>query len=95
MNDAGAPKLEPTIPPASIVTPDPDPEQIPASGLPADHPEWQRDAVLISARVRALLASLRPVVVRVLGFWDHVVRSVGLGGGRRLEIDPSGCYRLR
>ena len=95
MNDAGAPKIEPSVPPASAIHPEPPLEPPADAGLPADHPEWQRDAVLVSARVRAVLASLRPLVVRVLCFWDHVVRSVALGGGRRLEIDPSGSYRLR
>ena len=65
----------------------------PAS-LPRDHPAWQRDVVAVSARVRAIVAQLRPVVVRVLSFWDHAVRSVTIGG-RRLEVDPSGCYRIR
>lgn len=41
-----------------------------------------------------MLASLRPIPVRVLGFWDHVVRSVHING-RRLSIDVSGSYRLR
>ena len=65
-----------------------------APTLPRDHPAWQRDVLAISARVRAILAGLQPVVVRVLTFWDHAVRSIPLGG-RRVEIDPSGCYRLR
>jgi len=64
------------------------------SSLPRDHPAWQRDVLSVSARARAVLAQLRPVVVRVLTFWDHVVRSV-VAGGRRVEVDPSGCYRLR
>jgi len=62
--------------------------------LPRDHPAWQRDILSVSARARAVVASLRPVVVRVLTFWDHVVRSINMGS-RRLEVDPSGCYRLR
>ena len=62
--------------------------------LPRDHPAWQRDILSVSARARAVLAALRPVVVRALTFWDHVVRSVSVGP-RRLDIDPSGCYRLR
>ena len=95
MNDATAAKLEPALPAPGIVVADAEREQLPDGLLPADGPAWQRDAVLISARVRALLESLRPVVVRVLGFWDHLVRSVAVGPGRRLEIDPSGCYRLR
>jgi hypothetical protein len=62
--------------------------------LPRDHPAWQRDMLAVSARVRAALANVRPAVVRVLTFWDHVVRSVSVGG-RRIEVDPSGCYRRR
>jgi hypothetical protein len=62
--------------------------------LPRDHPRWQRDVLSVSARARAVVAALRPVVVRTLTFWDHIVRSLHVGS-RRLEIDPSGCYRLR
>jgi len=64
------------------------------ASLPRDHPAWQRDILSVSARARAVVAALRPVVVRVLTFWDHVARSVSMGS-RRLEVDPSGCYRLR
>jgi hypothetical protein len=64
------------------------------AGLPADHPAWQRDVLAVSSRVRAILATLRPVIVRVQTFWDHVVRATSLENGQRLEIDPSGCYRL-
>lgn len=66
-----------------------------APALPGDHPAWQRDVVAISARIRAVVARLEPIVVRVLTFWDHVTRSVDAGGGRRLDVDPSGCYRMR
>lgn len=62
--------------------------------LPAEHPPWIRDAVAVSRRARTMLASLRPIAVRVLGFWDHAVRSVHING-RRLSIDVSGSYRLR
>ena len=62
--------------------------------LPGSHPTWQRDVLAVSARVRAIVAGLRPVVVHVLTFWDHVVRSITVGN-RRVEIDPSGSYRLR
>ncbi len=65
-----------------------------SSSLPRDHPAWQRDVLSVSARARAVLAQLRPVVVRVLTFWDHVVRAA-IVGGRRVEVDPSGCYRVR
>jgi hypothetical protein len=67
--------------------------EMPAS-LPRDHPAWQRDMLAVSARVRAVLAQLRPVAIRALSFWDHAVRAVTVGSGRRLEVDPSGCYRL-
>ena len=66
----------------------------PVATLPRDHPAWQRDVLSISARVRAILTQLRPIAVRVLTFWDHTLRSVAISG-RRLEIDPSGSYRLR
>ncbi|HEV2642080.1 MAG TPA: hypothetical protein VGT98_05215 [Candidatus Elarobacter sp.] len=62
--------------------------------LPRDHPAWQRDVLSVSARARAVVAALRPVVVRVLTFWDHAIRSINVGQ-RRIMIDPSGCYRLR
>jgi len=65
-----------------------------APSLPGGHPTWQRDVLAVSARVRAIVAALRPVVVRVLTFWDHVVRSINIGS-RRIEVDPSGSYRLR
>lgn len=64
------------------------------AALPRDHPAWQRDVLSVSARARAVIAALRPVVVRALTFWDHVVRAVSVGA-RRIEVDPSGCYRLR
>lgn len=64
-----------------------------APNLPRDHPSWMRDALAVSARARALIASLRPVVIRVLTFWDHHVRSIVVGG-RTLGVDPSGSYRL-
>jgi len=60
--------------------------------LPRDHPKWARDAVTISQRAREIIARLRPVVVRILTFWDHRVRSA-LIGGARVSIDPSGSYR--
>jgi hypothetical protein len=65
------------------------------AGLPTDHPAWQRDVLSVSSRVRAILATLCPIVVRVQTFWDHVVRATTLGDGRHLEVDPGGCYRLR
>ena len=64
------------------------------SSLPRDHPAWQRDVLAVSARARTLLGRLRPVTVRVLTFWDHVLRGIVVGG-RRIEVDPSGSYRMR
>lgn len=64
------------------------------SSLPRDHPSWQRDVLAISSRVRATLAGLRPLAIRVLSFWDHLARAVKIGS-RSVEIDPSGSYRLR
>jgi hypothetical protein len=51
-----------------------------------------RDALSISQRARALLAKLQPVVVRVVAFWEHRVKSIAVGG-RTLSVDASGSYR--
>ena len=92
MNDAAA--ARPAEPLALL--PDPVPLDVELDGIGAtDTPAWPRDGVAVSARVRALLAAVRSVVVHVRSFWDHLVRSVALGGGRRLELDASGSYRLR
>ncbi len=61
--------------------------------LPRDHPPWPRDAIALSNRARALFARAKPIVLRVLTFWDHRVRSI-LIAGRRVSVDPSGCYRI-
>ena len=70
-----------------------DPE-LEATVLPRDHPAWQRDVLSISARARAVIATLKPLAVRVLGFWDHQLRELRIGS-RTLGVEPSGCYRLR
>jgi len=72
---------------------DPDANEVRAR-LPNDHPAWQVDTFSISSRTRAFLATLRPVVVAVVSFWDHAVRTLSLGSGT-LSVDLSGCYRLR
>ncbi len=100
MKDAGAPApaleanalaiLPLAVTPAHILDVDPELH----ATLPRDHPVWQRDILSVSARARAVVAALRPVVVRALTFWDHVVRSVSIGP-RRVAVDPSGCYQLR
>ncbi len=60
--------------------------------LPRDHPKWARDAATVSSRARETFARLRPIAVRILGFWDHRVRSAVVAG-LRVAIDPSGSYR--
>ena len=61
--------------------------------LPSDHPAWMKDTLSLSQRARALIAKLKPVVVRVCTFWDHRVRSIAIGK-ERLCVDVSGSYRL-
>jgi len=72
---------------------DPDASEIRAR-LPNDHPAWQVDTLSISSRTRAFLTTLRPVLVAVVSFWDHAVRTLSLETGT-LSVDLSGCYRLR
>lgn len=83
---AGAPEA---LAPLSL---DPD-DRYDGPALPNDHPAWMRDAVSLSQRARALLATLRPVVLHVIGVWEHGLRSVVIGG-RTVSIDASGSYRL-
>jgi hypothetical protein len=64
-----------------------------AGQLPHDHPHWVRDAVAVSRAARDLVARLRPIVVKVLTFWDHGVRCIAVGG-RRVGVDASGSYRI-
>ena len=78
---------------APLVTPI-DAELAGLPALPSDHPAWQRDVVSISARARAAIAHLIPVVVRTLSYWDHRIREIAFGS-RSLGVDPAGCYRLR
>lgn len=61
--------------------------------LPHDHPRWVRDAVAVSQRARELIAKLRPVVIEVIAFWDHRIRSI-MVGEFCVQVDPSGCYRV-
>ncbi len=71
---------------------DPD-ERYDGPALPSDHPAWLRDAVSISQRARALLAALKPVVIHVIGVWEHRVRSIVIGD-RSMKVDASGSYRI-
>lgn len=61
--------------------------------LPHDHPKWAKDIVTISQRARELLQRIKPVVIKVMTFWDHRLRSIGIGT-KRVSIDASGSYRL-
>ena len=61
--------------------------------LPGDHPAWMRDTLSISQRARAMLARIKPIVVKVATYWEHRVRSIAVGD-RRLSVDGSGSYRL-
>lgn len=61
--------------------------------LPRDHPRWVRDAVAVSQRARDLIAKLKPVVIAVLSFWDHRIRSIVVAN-RCVQVDSSGCYRV-
>lgn len=79
--------LAPALPPI-------DPDAAGTPQLPSDHPPWQRDVISISSRARAVIATIVPVVVRALTFWDHRLREIACGS-RTLAVDPAGCYRLR
>lgn len=76
--------------PLAAVAPE-DRTDVPA--LPRDLPPWARDAVAMSQRARDVATRLRPVVVRVLTFWDHRVRGAVIAG-RRMHVDASGSYRV-
>ena len=91
MRRAAAPQNAPIVS-IGLAEPNAADDLVPVA-LPHDHPAWQRDVVSVSARTRALLAALQPVVVRVRTFWDHAVRAVTVGA-RGVEVDASGSYRV-
>ncbi len=68
-------------------------EDAEAELLPRGHPKWVRDGVAISQRARDLVVSLRPVVVRVVRFWDHRFRAAVIAG-RHVRVDSSGSYQV-
>lgn len=80
---AGSAPILPFVPDDELETPP----------LPREHPKWVKDAVAVSQRARRIIAALRPVIVRVLTFWDHHVRSITVAG-RKLSVDVSGSYRI-
>lgn len=69
-----------------------DSSEFESSLLPRDHPKWVKDTLTVSSRARSLIAKLKPVAMRILGFWDHRVRSISVGA-LRVGVDPSGSYR--
>jgi hypothetical protein len=80
---SGSLPLLPLIPDDELETPP----------LPREHPKWVKDALAVSQRARRLIEQLRPVIVRVLTFWDHHMRSIAVAG-RELRVDISGSYRV-
>jgi hypothetical protein len=60
--------------------------------LPRDHPKWARDRFTISAATKAFIDRLKPVAIRVFGFWDHRAHHLAFEHGT-IEIDASGSYR--
>jgi hypothetical protein len=68
-------------------------DELETTPLPADHPRWVRDATAVSQRAREIVETLKPIVLRVLCFWDHRVRSIRIGE-HRVNVDPSGSYRI-
>jgi hypothetical protein len=60
--------------------------------LPTDHPEWRPDILSLSNRAKALLARIKPFVIRVMTFWDHRATTMELDN-ITLEVDASGSYR--
>lgn len=78
------------LPVAPVLLPE---DELETPPLPRDHPKWVQDAVAVSARARRLLRALKPIVLRVLTFWDHRRASLTIEG-RTLSVDGSGSYRL-
>jgi hypothetical protein len=70
-----------------------DPDSELGHDLPGDHPPWPRDSISLSQRARALFLTLRPVVIRVVTYWEQRVRALTIGG-RTLTVDTSGSYRI-
>ncbi len=90
--EKAAPPTLPLAQPALVLPLVPD-DELETPPLPREHPKWVKDALAVSQRARQLISRLKPVAVRVLSFWDHHVRSIGIKG-RQLTVDFSGSYRL-
>ena len=60
--------------------------------LPREHPRWARDRFTVSAATKALIDRLRPLALRVFGFWDHRAHTVALDDAV-IGVDVCGSYR--
>ena len=87
------PALYQPLAPSHAVLPLLPEDELETPPLPREHPRWVKDALAVSQRARQLIARLKPVVVRVLTFWDHHVRGMTVAG-RELHVDISGSYRI-
>src|SRR5690348_13703126 len=84
---------QPAVLPSRAVLPLIPDDELETPPLPREHPRWVKDALAVSQRARQFITKLKPVVVRVLTFWDHHVRSIDVGG-RQLNVDVSGSYHI-
>lgn len=66
----------------------------PGVDISSDFPAWALDAVVPSERFRLVLTALRPILLRVLRYWDQRVRRLTLRDGRAIIVADSGCYRV-
>ncbi len=64
-----------------------------ASTLPSDFPAWVRDAVILSDPLRLVMVGLRPVVLKLVRYWDQRIRTVKVDG-RTISLEDHGGYRL-
>jgi hypothetical protein len=92
--DEQPPRAAPARTPSEHLVPTIADADFDATLLPRDHPKWAKDALTLSQRARDAIACLHPIVLRVLTFWDHRLRSA-LISGAQVTIDPSGSYRTR
>jgi len=91
--DASPSLLTPALSGSAPVLPLLPEDELETPPLPREHPKWVKDAVAVSHRARQIIAQLRPVIIRVLTFWDHHIRGITIND-RNLSIDASGSYRL-
>jgi hypothetical protein len=64
----------------------------PEIALPRDHPRWARDRFTVSAATKALVDRIKPLALRVFGFWDHRVHRLTLDDAT-IGVDACGSYR--